>query len=401
MGSKKIKILIFVTSLIFSITPKVQAFESSSASFEVHAGDIESTAGSSSSTNFKNQDAGGQVGNGFSSSVLEDYSGILYWLYGSFGQNYTQAHYRWRNDDGNESTATWAAAEDTTLTNVSINSTQRLRFLVSNEGWTRGSGQQLQIEFAELSSGSDCAGGPFATSYTAVPTGSSLHWKMTSSGNVSDATATTNNAGLTDESAFFVTSQVKSAGNTTASVTITSENFTEAEFVISPTANATSGATYCFRLTNNGSSANYTYSQYAKATLSTGLPATGELTSVTFDTTGSASYSATYNSFLWSGSLGTGKVRFQLATSNCSNGSTNPPTCNTGAWSYVGGSLCNSSDWYDAGVSGSATEITCAPLNHNNQRYFKYKVQLCSATDCTSSGSTSPTINDINVIWAP
>ena len=32
------------------------------------------------------------------------------------GQNVTQIHYRWRNDDGNEAAATFAAAEDTSAT---------------------------------------------------------------------------------------------------------------------------------------------------------------------------------------------------------------------------------------------------------------------------------------------
>lgn len=393
-------ILALLTTPI-GMMPVTLAFESSSTSFEIHAGDAHSIAGQGSSTSFINRSAGGQVSSGFFSNVKRVYAGILYWLYSLFKPDYTQVHYRWRNDDGNETTATWAAAEDTTLTNLNTNVVKRLRFQVSNEGWTRGSGPTFQIEFARLSSGSDCINGPFATGYTAVPTGTSLHWKMATSANVNDADPTTNNAGITDANPTFVAGQIKSTGNTTSAITVTSENFTEIEYVMNATSNAISGATYCFRLTNVGSTTNFTYTNYARATLSVGLPPTGELTSVVFDTTGSASFLPTYNSFLWKGSVGTGKVRFQLATSNCSNGATNAPTCSTGTWTFIGGTLCTNADWYDGGSANTATEITCAPANHNNQRYFKYKIQLCSATDCTSSGATSPTVSDVVVNWSP
>ena len=46
----------------------------------------------------------------------------------------TQTHYRWRNDDGSETTATWAAAEDTPLSSVPRMALRRVRFEVSNEG---------------------------------------------------------------------------------------------------------------------------------------------------------------------------------------------------------------------------------------------------------------------------
>jgi hypothetical protein len=136
---------------------------------------------------------------------------------------------------------------------------------------------------------------------------------------------------------------------------------------------------------------------------SCGLPPTGELTSVVFDTTGVADGPA-YNAFIWKGTFnsGTGKVRFQLATSDCPNAQTNPPTCSTsGTWQFKGGATCSSGDWYTATNPDVPVEISCSALNHNNQRYFKYKVQLCSASDCTSSGSISPQVLDIGVNWSP
>ena len=128
-----------------------------------------------------------------------------------------------------------------------------------------------------------------------------------------------------------------------------------------------------------------------------GLPATGELTSVVFDTTNSDSIKPNYNSFMWKGSLnaGNGRVRFQLATSNSPSG----------PWNFYGSSdngvTCSSGAWYDAGAPSTPVEVYCAGQYHNNQRYFKYKVQLCSNTDCIASGTISPQVNDIVVNWSP
>lgn len=120
-----------------------------------------------------------------------------------------------------------------------------------------------------------------------------------------------------------------------------------------------------------------------------GLPPTGEMTSVVFDTAASAAY----NSFLWQGSVnaGTGRVRFQLATSNSSSG----------PWNFKAGTGCSNSEWYDPGGPDTPIEITCNADNHNNQRYFKYKVQICSNSDCSTAGSISPTVNDVIVNWSP
>lgn len=122
-----------------------------------------------------------------------------------------------------------------------------------------------------------------------------------------------------------------------------------------------------------------------------GMPATGNLISTVLDT--GVTDGATYNSIMWKGSLGggSGKVKFQLATSN-----------NTaGPWNFVGGPTCSAGDWYDAVASNTPIEITCASSYHNNQRYFKYKIQLCSNTDCSTSGSFSPQVDDVVVNWSP
>lgn len=379
---------------IFTVWPRTAAFEASSTSFEIHGSAIESVSGRATSSTYNNQSAGGQTATGISTVNNRNiYSGILYWLFSFFTPRYEQIHFRWRNDDGSESGANWAAAEDTTLINVQKSVIKRLRFEISNEGWTRGGSQQFTIEFAEPQSGGNCSTGPFVTNYTAVPVNESLRWRIATSSNVTDGEATTNvTPGLTDENNTFKAGEVKDTGNTTNPINLTSQDFTEIEYTLAPNASSTDGATYCFRLTNNGSMTNYVYTRYAEATLSSGLPPTGELTSTVFDTTGSVDGPA-YNSIMWKGSFnsGTGRVRFQLATSDNTSG----------PWTYVGGSTCTGSDWYDTSSPDAPVELSCAPAYHNNQRYFRYKIQLCSASNCTSQGQITPTINEVVVSWSP
>lgn len=139
------------------------------------------------------------------------------------------------------------------------------------------------------------------------------------------------------------------------------------------------------------------------ASAATGLPIQATLTSSVFDTTAVAT-PAGYNSIMWKGTLGagaTGKVRFQLAASNCANGATNAPTCSTGSWSYLGGVTCGALDWFDTTGPDSPAEIKGASCltAWNNMRYFRYKIQICS-NDCTSAGTKTPTVDHVIVNWS-
>lgn len=391
-------LIVLLTIAALALSASAYAFESSSATFELHAGDLESTVGSTgTSATFKNTDAGGQNATGISTdSPFSTESGILYWLYGLFTPRYEQIHFRWRNDDGSEAAATFAATEDATLTNLAKNTLVRLRIEMSNEGWSRGSAPVFRLEYAETTT---CSSG----SYTTVPTVAvTEHWQMADSLNFVEASATTNVAsGLTDANATFTPGEARDVLSTTSAVTLTSDKFTEIEYSIQATTASTGGGTYCFRVTNSGSTTNFVFTQYPKVTVSAGLTATGSLTSTVFDS--GVTDGAAYNSILWKGTLnaGTGRVRFQIATSNCSNGATNAPTCNSGSWSFIGGATCGVGDWYDPGAPDTAAEITCAGANHNNMRYFRYKIQLCSASNCTDSGSITPQVDDVVISWSP
>ena len=132
-----------------------------------------------------------------------------------------------------------------------------------------------------------------------------------------------------------------------------------------------------------------------KYTKSTGtLPVSGSIISSTFDT--EINNGAAYNSISWKGNLNGGIVRFQLATSECSNGATNYPTCDTGSWIFKGPD-CISNDYYQ-GLPNTPYRIKC--IEHNNKRYFRYKIMLCS-DNCVISGSNNPTVTDIIVNWSP
>lgn len=132
------------------------------------------------------------------------------------------------------------------------------------------------------------------------------------------------------------------------------------------------------------------------------LPVKGELISSTFDT--GIAEGAAYNSLMWKGDLNggqVGQVGLQIAASNCLNGKTNPPSCDdAGTWSFEG-PQCNSATSYTPAANTTIPiEIACA-LSHNNKRYFRYKVIICSSANCADSGSINPEVTEVVVNWGP
>jgi len=162
-----------------------------------------------------------------------------------------------------ENGATWAASEDTVLPGLAKITPKRLRFEFSNEG-TQVSGATTYLLEVSGPNPSSCSAGAFS----AVPTVATGHWQIVDSVNLTDGSATSNSVGgLTDENTTFVAGEFKDTGNQTAGITLSTTEFTEVEYSIQATANAVAGASYCFRLTNAGSITNFTYNQYAQATV--------------------------------------------------------------------------------------------------------------------------------------
>ncbi len=122
-----------------------------------------------------------------------------------------------------------------------------------------------------------------------------------------------------------------------------------------------------------------------------GLQPYGDLISSVFDT--NVSNGVGYNALLWKGTEGTGKVRFQIAASDSSSG----------PWTYVGSSdniSCNISGWYEA-APATAKELHICSSELNNKQYYRYKIRICSNTDCATPGITSPVVDDVIINWAP
>jgi hypothetical protein len=84
-------------------------------------------------------------------------------------------------------------------------------------------------------------------------------------------------------------------------------------------------------------------------------------------------------------------VRLKIATSN---------SANPGTWAYLGSGCTEAStDWFDVDQN-LPQEIKCYS-NHNNKRYFRYKVQLCAETTCATSGSGTPRVDNVIISWSP
>lgn len=158
----------------------------------------------------------------------------------------TQADYRWRLDDGNETSGTSLAAQDTAATIVA-GTAVRLRFSITNLGDTTS--YSYRLEYARNDNG--CG------SWTTVPvTATTEHFNIYNTPNYTDQTASTNTATgpgtITDPGGYtFTAGKLVSNTSNSASVTLTSGKFTEIEYALTSN-NNTSYTSYCFRLTNAG-----------------------------------------------------------------------------------------------------------------------------------------------------
>jgi len=160
--------------------------------------------------------------------------------------------------------ATFMVNEDTALTDLEIGTIVRLRFLISNEG-EQADDVAFRLEYAKTDT---CSSG----SYNAAPTDTNADWKIQSSDYIDDGGEPTSNLdnGLTDPVSgnSFTSGELRDDSNTTSSISLSETQFTEIEFAIRAVdGQAESGANYCFRLTEQGSITNFTYSQYAQVTL--------------------------------------------------------------------------------------------------------------------------------------
>ncbi|MFA6256700.1 MAG: hypothetical protein WCT29_00090 [Candidatus Paceibacterota bacterium] len=163
--------------------------------------------------------------------------------------------YRWRIDNDDEVSASYAVAENVPLSSgVYVGDIRRLRVALSNTGALAASSKTYRLEYS-----SDTC-----NAWSQVPNSgdNSGPWVMTSSGNVVNSSDTTDSTGLTNPSGkSFVTGKLMTTANQTPAISLTDTQFSELEYAISPTSNVTTGLKYCFRVTRAGSAGGFTYTQ--------------------------------------------------------------------------------------------------------------------------------------------
>jgi hypothetical protein len=203
--------------------------------------------------------ADGTIGSDDWAAAIATYKRLDYYL--------DQVAYRWRNDDGDEANATYTWPEDGKIYGVGkgAGNIQRLRFLVANDG-TQGSGAiAYQLQVAETA---DCPNG----TYSAVPTDTSGDWQIFASQLDDGQPTDVDTAGLTDPgSSTWVDGEQEESTNTTDPITLAASYFTEIEFSVQATTNATDSGDYCFRLIDAGGVGLDNYTVYAEAMI---IPAT-------------------------------------------------------------------------------------------------------------------------------
>lgn len=166
---------------------------------------------------------------------------------------------------GAPSGATWLAAENIGITNVSPNSNIRLRFSIGNTVASDSFNFRLQV--APLGANAGCTGVP-SVNFSDVPTSAgSAVAVMTTSPNFTNQEATTNQ--LTDSGITFVAGKmVENSSNQSDNITLDPTEFTEVEYNFQMTSNAGSTTPYCFRVVDVGTTLT-TYTQVAGLTMTT------------------------------------------------------------------------------------------------------------------------------------
>lgn len=146
--------------------------------------------------------------------------------------------------------ATWYADLDTPATGILQNTTQRVRFVVENSD-APITDQNFLLEYAEKGSSPSCEAVD-TNDYASVPVQSSCGSSPIC---MQSSTFYTNRASTTDilgGNGLFTYGQIiEDPTNDTGNISVNSNEFTEVEYALEPTTNATS-SNYCFRVTDGG-----------------------------------------------------------------------------------------------------------------------------------------------------
>lgn len=161
-----------------------------------------------------------------------------------------QLHHRWRDDSTDLNTGGgWIADEDSDpSTEVTVGDPYRLRVEIANTGsLVEESAHTYEIQFGEMQT--TCAA---ISSWTGVSDASD-DWELIATSHIDpDGESTTSGLLANNEGYTRFNGEGRESADTTGSLgPISSNNYTELEFNLSPTANSTPGATYCFRVVDS------------------------------------------------------------------------------------------------------------------------------------------------------
>jgi hypothetical protein len=150
-----------------------------------------------------------------------------------------------------EGGATWNALQNTAANNVTIGEPLRLRVAIENTGLDL-TGQLFELEYAARGAAPTCeavSGG----SYTTVPPSATCGSEaicMATSTHLADGDSTVDLL-LAAEGAFTAGRAIEDPSNQTSAFAIDQSEYSEFEYVLTPTVNVSSEA-YCLRVTNDG-----------------------------------------------------------------------------------------------------------------------------------------------------
>lgn len=270
-----------------------------------------------------------------------------------------------------------SGAPNTTYSSAQSGSTYRLRLGVENTGQGTAS-TTFQLEFG-LNTGGNCSA---IGSWTKVGGPSdSTAFIMASSSNLTNGSSTLNiplaKGGVASTTVnSFVSGVVANTTSTTAGVSIASSSFTELEFAIKPTGNATTSNPYCFRVTQSGTEIG-TYASYPQIQLSNNAAP-------------SASSLVVNNSnpiILTANTTTTVPVSFQVTDNNgCSDVFSSGNISVLLYRSSIGSSSCNTTQNNRYCYKVTTSTHNCSGMNNSaNATSTFYVYYFADATDASSS----------------
>ncbi|RYD95216.1 MAG: T9SS type A sorting domain-containing protein [Sphingobacteriales bacterium] len=144
-----------------------------------------------------------------------------------------QSKYRWRNNNGNEATATWKAAENTAITLTSMTETIRFR----GEYYCTGAGSSVGHYLSYSKNG--------GTTWTEINESATNDFMLVTTKEVAHGTTTTNQLG-NSTGGTFDGGKVIAQNAPGMALSLAASARTEMEWVIKPTATVQNNTTYLF-----------------------------------------------------------------------------------------------------------------------------------------------------------